>query len=77
MAVESTIEGRPLRLELNAVKGFRKAEIEKLSRRTLVPGTTVISDALGCKSIRPTRQFRNISTVGRMTRPGHGSIMPW
>lgn len=48
VAVETTVEGRPLRLKLNAVKGFRKAEIEKLSRRTLVPGTTVISDALGC-----------------------------
>ena len=48
VAVETTIEGRPLRLKLNAVKGFRKAEIKKLSRRTLVPGTTVISDALGC-----------------------------
>ena len=48
MAVGTTIEGRPLRLKLNAVKGFLKAEIEKLSRRTLVPGTTVISDALGC-----------------------------
>ena len=48
VAVENTIEGHPLRLKLNAVKGFRKAEIKKLSRRTLVPGTTVISDALGC-----------------------------
>ena len=37
-------ERHPLRLKLNAVKGFRKAEIKKLSLRTLVPGTTVISD---------------------------------
>ena len=38
VAVETTIEGHPLRLKLNAVKGFRKAEIKKLSLRTLVPG---------------------------------------
>ena len=62
VAVETTIEGRSLRLKLNAVKGFRKAEIEMLSRRTLVPGTTVISDALGCfgavtqAGCRPTNQ---------------------
>ena len=28
VAVETTIEGHPLRLKLNAVKGFRKAEIK-------------------------------------------------
>ena len=48
VVVETTIEGHPLRLKLNAVKGFRKVEIKKLSLRTLLPGTTVISDALGC-----------------------------
>ncbi len=51
VVVETTIEGHLLRLKLNAVKGFRKVEIKKLSLlslRTLVPGTTVISDALGC-----------------------------
>lgn len=47
VVVETTIEGCPLRLKLNAVKGFRKVEIKKLSLRTLLPGTTVISDALG------------------------------
>ena len=48
VAVETTIEGHPLRLKLNVVKGFSKDEIKKLSLRTLAPGTTVISDALGC-----------------------------
>ncbi len=48
VAVETTTEGRPHRLKLRAVKGFRKTEIEKLSRRLLAPGTTVTSDGLGC-----------------------------
>ncbi len=48
VAVETTTEGRPHRLKLRAVKGFRKTEIEKLSRRLLAPGTTVVSDGLGC-----------------------------
>ena len=55
VAVETTIEGHPLRLKLNAVKGFRKAEIKKLSLRTLVPGTTVISDALAAFAPSPKR----------------------
>ena len=63
VAVETTIEGHPLRLKLNgmAVKGFRKAEIKKLSLRTLVPGTTVISDALRC--------FRAVTQAGCSHQP--------
>ncbi len=47
-AVETTAEGRPHRLKLTRVKGFRKAEIEKMSRRVLTPGSTVVSDGLSC-----------------------------
>jgi hypothetical protein len=48
VAVETSAESHPLRLKLTAVKGFRKAEIRKLSARALVPGTRVISDGLSC-----------------------------
>lgn len=48
VAVETTADGRPRRLKLSTVKGFRKAEIKKLSRRSLVAGTTVVSDSLSC-----------------------------
>ena len=48
VAVETTAEGRPHRLKIRAVKGFRKAEIKKLSGRLLVAGTTVVSDGLSC-----------------------------
>jgi hypothetical protein len=48
VAVETTAEGRPHRLKISAVKGFRKAETKKLSGRLLVAGTTVVSDGLSC-----------------------------
>ncbi len=48
VAVETSMEGHPLRLKLAVVKGFRKAEIRKLSARLLVPGSRVISDGLSC-----------------------------
>ena len=51
VAVETTAEGRPHRLKLRTVKGFRKSEIEKLSRRLLLPGSTVVSDGLGCFTV--------------------------
>ncbi len=47
-AVETTAEGRPHRLKLKRVKGFRKAEIEKMSRRAMRPGSIVVSDGLSC-----------------------------
>ncbi len=61
VAVETTAEGRPLRLKLQVVKGFRKAEIKKLAARALVPGTTVVSDALSC--------FASVTQVGCHHRP--------
>jgi hypothetical protein len=47
-AVETTPEGRPLRIKLRRVKGFRKTEIRKMARRDLSPRATVISDGLSC-----------------------------
>jgi len=47
-AVETTAEGRPRRLRLSVVKGFRKKEVEKLAKRDLAAGSTVVSDGLSC-----------------------------
>ena len=46
-AVETTPEGRPVRLKLRRVNGFRRKEVEKLARRSLDPSSTVVSDGLG------------------------------
>ena len=47
-AVETTTDGRPVRVKLRRVKGFRKAEIAKMAKRDLRPEATVISDGLAC-----------------------------
>src|SRR3712207_3398071 len=47
-AVETTPERKPKRLRLSVVKGFRKKEVEKLAKRDLAAGSTVVSDGLSC-----------------------------
>jgi hypothetical protein len=47
-AVETTAERKPRRLRLSVVKGFRKREVEKVAKRDLAPGSTVVSDGLSC-----------------------------
>jgi transposase-like protein len=47
-AVETTAERKPKRLRLSVVKGFRKKEVEKLAKRDLAAGSTVVSDGLSC-----------------------------
>ena len=60
-AVETTPEGRPVRLKLRRVKGFRRKEVEKLARRSFDPTCTVVSDGLGC--------FRGVVDAGCTHRP--------
>jgi transposase-like protein len=47
-AVETTPEREPRRLKLTVVKGFRKKEVEKIAKRDLAAGSTVVSDGLSC-----------------------------
>src|ERR671933_815044 len=47
-AVETTPERRPRRLKLSVVKGFRKKEVERIAKRDLAAGATVVSDGLSC-----------------------------
>ncbi len=47
-AVETTPEGRPVRIKLRRVKGFRKTEIAKMAKRDLSPRAIVFSDGLEC-----------------------------
>ena len=43
-AVETTPERKPRRLRLSVVKGFRKKEVERIAKRDLAAGSTVVSD---------------------------------
>ena len=50
-AVSTGSEGRPCKVKLTPVKGFRKREIARGAKRWLAPGAEVITDGLGCWSV--------------------------
>lgn len=47
-AVETTTEGKPVRLKLSRVEGFTKKAIGAFAKRSLDPQCHVVSDGLGC-----------------------------
>lgn len=47
-AVETTHDGRPKRVHLRRVRGFRKTEIACYAQANLLPGSEVVSDGLYC-----------------------------
>ena len=47
-AVSTSPEGRPGKLKLAPVKGFRKREIARGAKHWLAPGAAVVTDGLGC-----------------------------
>ena len=49
-AVSTSPEGRPRKLKLTPVKGFRKREIARGAKHWLAPGAEVVTDGLGCWS---------------------------
>ena len=55
-AVETTPEGKPVRLKLRRVAGFRSASIADFARQSLDPACAVISDGLAC--------FAAVTSVG-------------
>src|SRR6202163_289405 len=60
-AVETTPQGKPIRLQLRRVKGFRRAEIVTLAKRNFNPASTVVSDGLRC--------FAGVGKVGCVHQP--------
>ena len=60
-AVETTPEGKPIRLKLRRVKGFRRAEIATLAQRNFHPASTVVSDGLHC--------FTGVANAGCVQQP--------
>ena len=47
-AIQTTDDGRPVRVKLTVVKGFRKREIASRAGQHLVQGSRVVSDGLAC-----------------------------
>ena len=60
-AVETTPSGKPSRLKLRRVKGFRRAEITALAKRHFDPASTIVSDGLRC--------FTGVSNAGCVHQP--------
>jgi len=60
-AVETTPQGKPIRLKLRRVKGFRRAEIATLAQRNFQPASTVVSDGLHC--------FTGVGNAGCVHQP--------
>jgi transposase-like protein len=48
VAAVETVEGKPIKMHLRRVKGFRKAEINRYAKRSLTAGSLVVSDGLSC-----------------------------
>ena len=66
-AVSTSPEGRPRKLKLAPVKGFRKREIARGAKHWLAPGTAVVTDGLGCWSA-----LDEIACSHRAIRTGSG-----
>ena len=49
-AISTNPEGRPRKLKLVPVKGFRKREIARGAKHWLAAGAAVVTDGLGCWS---------------------------
>ena len=49
-AISTSPEGRPRKLKLAPVKGFRKREIARGAKHWLAPGAAVVTDGQGCWS---------------------------
>lgn len=47
-AVETTEDGRPMKIQLRRVQGFQAKEIARYAQSSLAPGSCVISDGLYC-----------------------------
>jgi transposase-like protein len=47
-AVETTQDGKPVQIQLRRIKGFRKAEIDRYVRQSLMAKSQVFTDGLRC-----------------------------
>ena len=75
-AVSTSPEGRPRKLKLAPVKGFRKREIARGAKHWLAPGAAVVTDGLGCWSAldEAACSHRAIRTGSGPTGSPHGIV---
>ena len=81
-AVETTPEGKPIRLKLRRVKGFRRAEIATLAQRNFTPpaplSVTACIASLGSATPAASTSRSSLDPVARppSTLPSSGSTPP-
>lgn len=77
-AVEKNSAGRPLRIKLSVVSGFKKKELKRWSEKHLASGTKVLSDGLFCFAGIKEAGFDHTSvTVGNSRDPVKTAPFNW
>ena len=62
-AVETTQDGRPIKVHLRRVGGFRQREIARYARNSLRPSSVVFSDGLACFAAVTTAGCQHVPIV--------------
>ena len=77
-AVSTGSEGRPRKVKLAPVRGFRKHEIARGAPRWLAPGSEVVTDGLGCWRVfgEGTYAHRPVLT-GSGPKAGRAASFKW
>ena len=77
-AVGLNDEGRPMRMRLSRVGGFRSEEITAWARYHLEPGTVVVSDALSCFSaVQQARCIHQPFVTGSGSQSAQHPALTW
>jgi transposase-like protein len=77
-AVATSPDGRPLKMKLRPVKGFRKVEVAKAAKRMLAPDATVLTDRLGCfKALAEAGYDHRDAATGRGPQAAKWAAFKW
>jgi transposase-like protein len=77
-AVETTQDGRPMKIQLRRVRGFRQREIARYAKSSLVPGSDVISDGLWCvKGVTEAACTHSVVVIGSGHKSTQLSCFKW
>ncbi|MCB1738784.1 MAG: IS1595 family transposase, partial [Gammaproteobacteria bacterium] len=77
-AVQTSEDGRPLKLALRAVEGFTCAEVVRFSQKTLQADSHVYSDGLGCfTGVRMAGCSHTVVIAGSRRRAAQHPTFRW
>ncbi|MES9958204.1 MAG: IS1595 family transposase [Sedimenticola sp.] len=77
-AVETTQDGRPLKIHLRRVRGFCSAEIARYAKSSVAPGSSVYTDGLHCFRAVGDAQCEHVAIVtGGGRKSAQHSTFKW